>query len=69
MNTQLQSTASNPGLVRAEDLAKRYDVHPRTIWAWKDAGRLPFYRFGRKCVRFDPAACDKALERFHVAFV
>jgi len=66
MSALLPSSAINTGLVRAEELAKRYDVHPRTIWAWKDAGRLPFFRFGRKCVRFDPCACDKALERFRV---
>lgn len=61
-----QSSAMTEGLLRAGELAARYKVHVRTIWHWKDAGLLPFYKLGIKCVRFDPAACDRAIERFQV---
>jgi excisionase family DNA binding protein len=47
-------------------MAKRYQVSPRTIDNWMADGRLPYLKLGRKLIRFDADQCDEALQRFHV---
>ena len=39
----LRESTANPGLVyySAADLAKRYHIHPITVWKWSASGQLP----------------------------
>ena len=39
-------------LVRAEAIAKYFDVHRRTVALWAEAGTIPCIRVG-KSIRFD----------------
>ena len=48
-------------LVRARDIAKRYDVTERSVFNWKDAGKIPFIQIG-KIIRFDLDAVIEAIE-------
>lgn len=41
-------------------------ISPRQIEHWMAARKIPFLRLGRKCVRFDFDAVDRALMRFEV---
>jgi hypothetical protein len=52
-------------LVSKRDIAIRYDVSERTIQCWMEQGRLPYLKIGYM-VRFDPEACDRALNQFKV---
>ena len=49
-------------------IAKRYGVSPRTIQEWMEKKTIPFYKVGY-IVRFDPAECDLAFNRFKVPVV
>jgi hypothetical protein len=51
---------------RAE-LASRYNVHARTIDAWRKDGNLPAFIYGRRIVRFDLQACDAWIDRLRHA--
>jgi hypothetical protein len=51
-------------LVKIHELARRYDVSVRCIQKWTSAGILGVHKFGRRCVRYDVAKCDAAIERF-----
>jgi len=52
-----------PKLVSKKELAARFSVHPKTIEKWVDAGILPKVRINPRCVRFDLARCDLAMDR------
>jgi hypothetical protein len=61
--------ASDPNeskLVTSDDLARRYKVHRRTIQIWAKRGLLPSIAISKRCLRFDPRKCDKALGKFEV---
>jgi phage terminase Nu1 subunit (DNA packaging protein) len=45
-----------------KNLAQRYDVSPRTISNWMNAGLLAYIKI-RNIVRFDIPACDAALRQ------
>ena len=50
-------------LTDTRGLARRYSVCPRSIQNWVSRRILPVLKVGR-AVRFNVAACDKALARF-----
>ena len=52
-----------PLLATTKGLAARYKVSPRCIQNWVTRKVLPVLKIGR-AVRFNIAACDKALARF-----
>jgi excisionase family DNA binding protein len=52
-----------PVLATTRGLAERYRVSARTIQNWTARKVLPVLKIGR-AVRFNIAACDKALARF-----
>ena len=52
-------------LVGKREIVRRYSVSERTIQEWMGKGMIPFYKPGYM-VRFDPAECDSALNRFKV---
>jgi excisionase family DNA binding protein len=52
-----------PILATTRGLAVRYQVSARTIQNWVSRKVLPVCKIGR-AVRFNVAACDKALARF-----
>jgi hypothetical protein len=56
---------SEQKLVNKHTIARRYDVNERTIQEWMARGTLPFLKIGYM-VRFDIAACDRAISRFRV---
>jgi len=70
----LKSSSSLPGaanieelrLVTSDDLAKRYSVSRRTVQSWVKRGILPAVAVSKRCLRFDPRKCDKALGKFEV---
>jgi predicted site-specific integrase-resolvase len=47
-------------------IAKHYAVCPRTITDWMSRGRIPYLKLSYKMLRFDPAECDAALEKFKI---
>ena len=51
-------------MVKKAELCARYSVSSRTIENWMTSEILPFCKPSYGIVRFDPEACDKALERF-----
>jgi excisionase family DNA binding protein len=52
-----------PVLATTQRLAERYRVSARTIQNWTARKVLPSLKIGR-AVRYNVAACDKALARF-----
>jgi excisionase family DNA binding protein len=46
------NTATQNPLVRAEKVAKHFDVHTRTVCLWADRGEIPCIRVGG-ALRFD----------------
>jgi excisionase family DNA binding protein len=52
-------------LVSKREIARRYGVSERTVQEWMVKGMIPYYKPGY-IVRFDPAECDSALNRFKV---
>jgi hypothetical protein len=71
MSTNTNSTEKSPEepqarFVTKPGLARRYQVCPRTIENWMRSKMVPFLRIGKRGVRFDPEACDRALSRFIV---
>lgn len=61
--------ASARKLVTKPVIARRNSVCVRTVEAWMNERRISFVRIGRRGVRFDVEACDRALARFVVAEV
>lgn len=53
----------NPKLLSASQLATRYGVRPKTIRTWARRRILPVIQLSSRCLRFDPQACDAALDR------
>ena len=53
-STALAETTRRP-LVRAEVIAKHFDVHKRTVALWAEAGAIPCVRVGG-ALRFDMEA-------------
>lgn len=52
---------SDPILVKAEEIARRYSVTPQHIYNMANKGKIPSTRIGN-AVRFDPAAVDAAIK-------
>jgi excisionase family DNA binding protein len=48
-------------LLRPADVAERCAVALRTVRGWIASGRLSVLRFGRRCVRIDPADLERFL--------
>jgi excisionase family DNA binding protein len=49
--------------VRQKELAKHFNVSPRTVQRWRNDRILPFYRIGN-VILFDLAEADRALAAF-----
>ena len=47
--------------VRVKEVAARYSVTDRAVYAWKAEGKIPFLQIG-KTLRFDMEAVIEALE-------
>ncbi len=52
MAESLEAAPTGEQLLAAPDVARKFKVHPKTIFAWAASGRLPSVRLGRRCVRF-----------------
>lgn len=48
------------------DVAKRYSVSVRTVHNWMKLNVVPFLKLPGRCVRFDVAATDAALEQYSI---
>lgn len=55
-------TAEDEPLVNADTIGARYGVTGRFILQLAAKKRLPCFRLGKKCVRFDPVAVAKAFD-------
>jgi hypothetical protein len=53
---------NGPVLVNAETIGTRYGVTGRFILQLAAKKKLPCFRLGKKCVRFDPVAVAKAFD-------
>jgi excisionase family DNA binding protein len=53
-------------LLTKQELAQLCRVHLRTIDAWMAERRIPFVKIGKRAVRFDRIAVQKALSKFVV---
>jgi hypothetical protein len=64
-NNELETSPTNgaPVFTNTPGLAARYDVSPRCIQNWVSRKILPVLKIGR-AVRFNIAACDRALTKF-----
>lgn len=63
--TNIETQPTPKKLVKKKVIADRYDVNERTIQDWMKQGKIPFHKMDY-LVRFEPEACDAALERFKV---
>lgn len=64
MRESLADTATvipAPLLVRGEVVADALSVSPRQVAYWQAEGRIPFHKFGRRCVRYNLTDVLKAL--------
>ena len=64
MNTVYNTANVEPRFADTVSLARRYSVSSRQIQKWRTAGILPAVNLGRRCLRFDVAACDAELAKF-----
>jgi hypothetical protein len=64
-NNELETSQTNGvrSFTNTPGIADRYEVSPRCIQNWVARKILPVLRIGR-CVRFNIAACDRALAKF-----
>ena len=46
------------GLWTYKDLCQRLSIKPGTAYSWVHQGRVPYIRFSKKMVRFDPAEIE-----------
>ena len=58
-------TAGKGKLTKCQ-LAEYLQVSPRQIENMMRARCIPFERYGRRCIRFDLAKIDRALEKFEI---
>ena len=49
--------------VRDLEIAAEWGVSPVTVRRWRQQGLIPFFRVGRRVVRYDAAAVRQAIER------
>lgn len=64
MNVALQPAQKEsqaPELVPAIAIARRLSVSPRYVHLLAEQGKIPAHRFGKGCIRFNPAAVYRAL--------
>lgn len=47
-----------------DQAAERYSVGLRTLDRWLRDGRVPYLRFGRRCIRIEQDAADRALVKW-----
>jgi predicted site-specific integrase-resolvase len=50
-------------LVSAKELAPLLGVDDKTVLKWARNGILPRIVFSKRCVKFDPDECKKAIEK------
>jgi len=68
-NTPMENSNSKSAstrLLTKNELAIQLGVSPRTIETWVACRRIPVYKFGRRCVRFDLQEVREALRHFRV---
>lgn len=58
--------AAAAALTTTRGLAERYSISPRQVQKFVESGVFPTVRMGRRCLRFDVAECDAAIELFKV---
>jgi Helix-turn-helix domain len=51
-------------LIERNELARRLGVSPSCIRKWQRLRRIPSYKFGRRCVRYDHREVVATLEKF-----
>lgn len=49
-------------LLKATDVGRILQVHPKTVYLWVDRGELPVVRLGRRAVRFRRQDIDKLVK-------
>jgi hypothetical protein len=59
--TASQTTESWPQLVPAKVIARLLSCSPRYVHMLHEKGQIPGYRFGRACIRYNPAEVFTAL--------
>lgn len=47
--------------VSGREIARRYDVTPRTVSKWARTARIPSIRVSSRCIRFDLDAVQQAI--------
>lgn len=55
--------SSNPPvlLTTKKEVARVLSVSDRQVGYWQEEGRIPFHKFGKRCVRYNLAEVLKAL--------
>ena len=53
-----------PALLTKSEIAKQFQVCIRTVEIWTVGKKIPAYRFGRRCVRYDLAHVKAALSGY-----
>jgi hypothetical protein len=56
-------------LVNIDQLSKETGFSVWSLYAFAASGKIPFYKFGYRTMRFDVAKVQKSLERFEVKAV
>lgn len=64
MNTVYNTDNVEARFADTVTLARRFSVSVRQIQKWTSAGILPVHKLGRRCIRYDVAKCDLAVDSF-----
>jgi excisionase family DNA binding protein len=56
-------------LVNIDQLSKETGFTVWTLYSFAASGKIPFYKFGYRTMRFDPDKVIKALNRFEIPAV
>jgi excisionase family DNA binding protein len=56
-------------LVTIDQLSKETGFSVWTLYSFAASGKIPFYKFGYRTMRFDPPKVLAALERFEIPAV
>jgi len=64
MNTVYNTANVEARFADTVTLARHFSVSVRQIQKWTSAGILPVHKISRRCVRYDVAKCDAAIDKF-----
>ncbi len=62
--TEKPAPRAESGWLTKREVAQRYHLSQRQIDYLRKKKLLPYFVVPSRCIRFDPHACDRAMEKF-----